>query len=196
MKPFKKIKDVNKKDAHDRLIDLNRQSEYISEGCEACIKNRPLEFENYPFYIFAHKRDLGMDERHSLFNDDLHFSLVDATYIKKYNSFSEVPSARLIWSPRLTKPFPQTNSMLFKAYPPTDMIKVIWILPAQDLWGQYTKGKLTESSIISESIEKFKNRRSELSEKEEDDLPEEKIDAIYKEMSKNKSFYAYSRELV
>ena len=56
-------------------------------------------FGDYPFYIFAHTR-----------TDD------------------DGVTKRMIWQPRLTKPQAQTNSMLFKAYPSTDNVKIIWSL--------------------------------------------------------------------
>jgi hypothetical protein len=113
-------------------------------------------FGDYPFYIFAHAR-------------------TDEDGVTK----------RLIWQPRLTKPKAQTNSMLFKAYPGTDVIKVIWMIPAPELWSQYAKGLMTQNKTVSESIEDFQHNRNKLEEKEEDDLSDEKIDAIYKEISLN-----------
>jgi hypothetical protein len=113
-------------------------------------------FGEYPFYIFAHAR-----------TDD------------------DGVTKRLIWQPRLTKPKAQTNSMLFKAYPGSDLIKVIWMIPARELWPQFTKGKMTENKTVSESIHNFQMNREKLEEKEDDDLSDDKIDAIYKEISKN-----------
>lgn len=113
-------------------------------------------FGDYPFYIFAHART----------EDD-------------------GVTKRLIWQPRLTKPKAQTNSMLFKAYPGKDIIKVIWMIPDRCMWDQYQKGKLTESKIIAESIHDFQNNRSKLEAKEEDDLDDQIIDQIYKEISRN-----------
>lgn len=111
-------------------------------------------FGDHPFYIFAHARTL-----------------------------EDGVTKTLIWQPRLTKPKSQTNSMLFKAYPGTDVIKVIWMIPARELWEQYTKGKMTENKTISESIEMFKTNRNKLEEKEPDDLSDEQIDQIYKEIA-------------
>lgn len=111
-------------------------------------------FGEHPFYIFAHTRT---DEDGS--------------------------TKRLIWQPRLTKPKAQTNSMLFKAYPGTDMIKVLWMIPAREMWDQYTKGKLTQNKTVCESINDFENNRAKLEQKEEDDLSDEKINQIYKEIS-------------
>lgn len=113
-------------------------------------------FGDHPFYIFAHAR-----------TDD------------------DGVTKRLIWQPRLTKPKAQTNSMLFKAYPGTDVIKVIWMIPAPELWGQYAKGLLTENRTVSESIYAFQFARDKLEEKEEDDMTDQQVDNIYREISKD-----------
>jgi hypothetical protein len=75
--------------------------------------------------------------------------------------------------------------MLFKAYPGTDTVKIIWIIPPREMWSQYQKGKLTASKIVTESIEEFKNNRHKLEAPEPDDLSESEMDAIYKEISLN-----------
>lgn len=111
-------------------------------------------FGNVPFYIFAHAR-----------TDD------------------DGVTKRLIWDPRLTKPRAQTNSMLFKAYPGTDQIKIIWMIPARELWGQYNKGLLTENQTISQSINDFEHNRHRLEAKEDDDLGDEAIHKIYLSIS-------------
>lgn len=120
-------------------------------------------FGDHPFYIFAHART----------HDD------GVTKI-------------MIWQPRLTKPLAQTNSMLFKAYPGTDQIRVIWMIPARELWGQYQHGLITQNKTVVESIDNFIYRRGLLEAKEDDDLSDEAIDEIYEEIS----FYARHRQLV
>lgn len=115
-------------------------------------------FGNYPFYIFAHAR-------------------TDDDGVRK----------RLIWQPRLTKPKAQTNSMLFKAYPGTDIVKVIWMIPSPEMWDQFQKGLLLENKIVSESIYNFKYFKDKLEANESDDFSDEKIDAIYSEISANAS---------
>ncbi len=162
---------INRLDAHDRFQHFTKQSFDISECCQDLINQRP--FGNHPFYIFAHTRTIGMDEKLKLFLSG------------KYKSMEDVPEKTLIWQPRLTKPEAQSNSMLFKAYPGTDVIKVIWMIPAPELWSSYAKGKITENKTISESIEMFKTDKKKLEEKEDDDMTEEQIDKIYKEISRN-----------
>lgn len=176
---------VNILEAHDRFKEFTKQADYISEGCEECIANRPKEFGNYPFYIFAHKRELGVDERVAMYNSDLQSAIVSISYLRKYTDLRNVPTARLIWSPRLTKPKAQENSMLFKVYPPGNNIKVIWIIPDKALFGQYNKDDIVENHVVKESIVTFLNNKIKLEHKEEDDLPDHIVDAIYKEISLN-----------
>lgn len=113
-------------------------------------------FGDHSFYIFAHTR-----------TDD------------------DGVTKRLIWQPRLTKPKAETNSMLFKAYPGKDIVKVIWMIPAREMWDQYKKGNVTANQLVTESVYAFQNKREELEAKEEDDVNEAEFDAIYKEISLN-----------
>lgn len=116
-------------------------------------------FGSHAFYIFAHTR-----------TDD------------------DGVTKRLIWQPRLTKPRSQSNSMLFKAYPGSDIIKVIWMIPSVELWAQYTKGKMLENKTVCESIHKYKNDRKELDAPESDDLSDEAINQIYTSISRAANF--------
>ena len=113
-------------------------------------------FGDHPFYIFAHTR-----------------------------THEDGVTKRLIWQPRLTKPSAQSNSMLFKAYPGTDIVKVIWMIPDQHLWAQFSEGKVTENKTICDSIRLFVNEKHLLEEKEPDDLTDEQINAIYRQISVN-----------
>ena len=176
---------IDRLETHDRLLQFKKQSDYISKGCEDCIRNRPKEFQNYPFYIFAHAREISVDERISIYNDDLKDSLINPRYVRNYKDLGDVPTSRLIWVPRLTKPQAQENSMLFKAYPPGDNIKVIWMIPARELWNQYDKGKMIENSLVSESIYYFKTNKEKLEASEGDDLPDWRVKAIQKEIGRN-----------
>jgi len=186
---------VTRIDAHDRLLLFKEQQDYISKGCQDCINNRPDEF-TVPFYIFAHQRTIEMDERMSIYNQDLRCSLMNPDCIRKYTTISDVPTNRLIWTPRLTKPAPQSNSMLFKAYPGTDNIKVIWMIPAPEMWDQYTKGNMTESQVVGESIYNFKNNKEKMASPEEDDLSMEDVKRIYSEIAKNPKYGRAKFEMI
>lgn len=111
-------------------------------------------FGEHPFYIFAHMRT--------------HDNGVDKI---------------LIWQPRLTKPKPQTNSMLFKGYPGTDIVKIIWMIPAREMWSQYRQGVITENRMVYDSIRDFQYNIKKLEEREDDDMSEDQVNAIYRELS-------------
>lgn len=175
---MKEIKKVSRAETHDRFQHFTHSEFDIGRFCQRIIDERP--FGDHPFYIFAHKRELGLDERCSLFMDPR----------AKFKSWDEVPTTRLLWQPRLTKPASQENSMLFKAYPPSDAVKVIWILPDKSLWGQFKKGKMCENKVVAESIEMFINNKQALDKPEEDDIDEERARDIYREIlsGKNRSY--------
>ena len=170
-------------ETHDRLLQFNEQGNYIAKGCQDCINNRPVQFD-MPFYIFAHSRTIEMDERISIYQHDMISAHIDPMYVRQYHSFDQIPTARLIWTPRLSKPIPQPNSMLFKAMIPTDNIKVIWMLPARELWEQYEKGLMLENQIVVESINQFKNDFDSISYPEKDDLPDQRVKEIYDDISR------------
>lgn len=127
-------------------------------GIDECIENlvKSRPFGDNAFYIFAHTR---LDE-----------NMIDQN---------------LIWQPRLTRPRPQTNSMLFKAYPLTGEVRIIWILPKKELFGQFKKGNVVESEVAVWSIDMFLNHFDKLSENEPDDLSDEAIDQIYRTISRS-----------
>jgi hypothetical protein len=172
---------VNILDAHDRNKHYNKQAESISKACQEVIDRR--EFGDHPFYIFAHARTVGMDEKLAIFQDDLAQFISNPNYLRKYNTLADVPEKRLIWIAKLLKPKAESNSMLFKAYPGTDLIKIIWMIPARELWEQFEKGKLTENESIYNDICMYINNREKLEEPEDDDPTDEEANAIYKELS-------------
>lgn len=178
---------VTRTDAHDRLLQLQSQGDHISQGCMDCIANAPEEF-TMPYYIFAHPRTIDIDERKAMYSQDVRECLMNPSLPRRFKSVEDTPSTRFIWMPRLTKPKAQTNSMLFKYYPGTDNIKVIWMIPDRSMWPAYQKGKMTESSMIGQSIFDFENNRSHLEDREPDDLCEEDVNRIYAMVSKN-SYY-------
>lgn len=111
-------------------------------------------FGNRPFYIFAHSRTEDNGR-----------------------------DTRVIWQPRLTKPRAQTNSMLFKVHPGTDVINVIWMIPKRELWEQYQKGSLTENETVVTSIYNFTHHRQRLQESDDSDPSDAEIDAIYRDLA-------------
>ncbi len=85
--------------------------------------------------------------------------------------------------------------MLFKAYPGTDLVKVIWMIPARELWSQYAKGLVTENKTVYDSIQAFKNHRNTLEEKEADDMTDKQVDDVYKELSRDARSKAYRSQV-
>lgn len=110
-------------------------------------------FGDHNFYIFAHAR-----------TDD------------------DGVTKRLIWQPRLTKPLPQSNSMLFKGNPNNGEIRICWILPPHEIWGEYKKDNMVYSDISAWSIYMYQNKYEELCQPERDDLSDAEIDSIYTEL--------------
>lgn len=116
-------------------------------------------FGDHAFYIFAHTR-------------------TDEDGVTK----------RLIWQPRLTKPKAQTNSMLFKVKPGSDNVRVIWMIPAPEMWKNFQSDQLTANETILKSINDFRYNREKLEEREADDLTDAQIDEIYRDISLNAQF--------
>lgn len=154
-----KILTLNHLETHDRFLDFTQKhNDYISKGCQDCIDNRPEEFGNQCFYIFAHAR-----------TDD------------------DGVTKRLIWSPRLTKPQAQSNSMLFKWYHP-DIIHIKWVIPAEELFSQFSPEKMTHNPTIWSSIVEFMKDQKRMSQREEDDASEEMVKIIYTSIAHNSKF--------
>ncbi len=147
---------IDKLEAHDRFLQFTKRSAQSDDIDECCLDMiRNTPFGTLPFYIFAHTR-----------TDD--------------DGFTQ----RMIWQPRLTKPTAQVNSMLFKVYPPKEDVEVIWIIPKRELWEQYKLGNMTQNKTVLESIDAFENRRQQLEQKEDGDLPDEAVDAVYRSIGK------------
>ena len=164
---------IDRHEAHDRYEYLMNQEFDIGKCCQSLIDQKP--FGDHKFYIFSHARQIDTDEMISLYQQDLYLP----ESCRKYKSLDDIPTIRLIWQPRLTKPKAQENSMLFKADPTNDIIEILWIIPRKELWSQYIKGKITESSVIHESIHNFLHDVKSLERPEQDDLSENEIRAIY-----------------
>ena len=170
---------VNRLDAHDRFSAItNRENQDIGKFLQSIINRRP--FFDYPFYVFVHKKQLGLDERIAMFNKDA------ASYTpfkaRKYNTLSDVETDRLIWQPRLTKPKAVPNTWLFRVQPGSDAVEIVWMLPQEELWDEYNKGKMTENQFVIESIHDYQFNREKLEEKDPRDLSDEMVKKVYGEV--------------
>ena len=155
---------LNRLETHDRLLHFQQdQWETVSKGAEQCLKENPDAIaiqQKCPYvYLFAHPR-----------------------------TAEDGVTKRLLWQPRISRPKPQTNSFLFRAISNRDTIEVCWLLPPREMWGQYTKGNVTESDIVSWSIDQFKNNWKGLDAPHPEDISEERAKAIMKEIIQFKKF--------
>jgi len=106
-------------------------------------------FGDHPFYIFCHPRT---DE--------------------------DGVSKRYIWSPWIWKPRAQTNSALYKAYPGSDIVKIMWIIPPREMWKVYEAGNLFENEIIVNSTYLYDYNIPKLEAPEPDDPTPERAQQI------------------
>ncbi len=146
---------LNRLETHDRMLEFNKQWETINQGCLDCIRNVPNEITS-PFYVFAHARTVDRDEQVSMIYDNFG------------NPHFKTPSMRLIWSPRITKPQAQSNSYLFLAQKNTDTVRILWLIPAPELWQQYEPGKMTHNPDVWTSIVNYKHHKAKLNEPDAD----------------------------
>jgi hypothetical protein len=147
---------IDRLETHDRYKIFTSRDSENSKSIGECVQDivDQRPFGNHPFYIFSHAR-----------TDD------------------DGVTKRLIHHPRLSKPRAESNSILTKVYPGSDLVKVFWMIPAEELWKQYEKGNVTECYSAAWSIFMFKNKRHELELREPDDLSDEVIDKIYRDIA-------------
>lgn len=153
---------LNILEAHDRLLHFKKdQAQTIFQGAEDCLKKNPdsLFFQSRsPYvYLFAHPR-----------------------------TADDGVTKRMLWQPRLWKPKAQTNSYLFRAISNTDLIYVCWLLPPEEMWDQYDKGKVTASEDVAWSITHYRCNRAKLEADDPNDLTDEQGKPIMQEWIYNK----------
>jgi hypothetical protein len=149
---------VNRLETHDRLQHLIKdQSLNIARGASDCLSKNPfslaLQDRSHYIYLFAHPR-----------------------------TAEDGITKRMLWQPRLTKPKAQTNSYLFRAKSKSDILEICWLLPPEEMWGQYKKKNVTESEWVLWSIDQYINNRKKLETNEPDDLSDKQIESIYREI--------------
>lgn len=145
---------LNLFDIHDRHEYFTKKSSFSSSiGKRVQKEIDSRPFGDHAFYIFAHARTEEDGFRKGIY-----------------------------WQNRLIKPSCETNSMLFKVKPGSDEVRIIWMIPEEHLWKEYEKGKVCESSVIAESIKMFKQNRKALEKREPDDLNDDQVRAVYREI--------------
>lgn len=85
--------------------------------------------------------------------------------------------------PRLTRPEPLPGTTLMKVDPkhPEEAI-IVWTLPNQENFGLYKHGKMFADQFVSECIDKFLKNPNSLIQPDPDDLNDEQIRQVYKEL--------------
>ena len=110
-------------------------------------------FGDNPYYIFVHTRQTDTTLDH-----------------------------RVIWQPRMIKPIPQLNSMLFRVPRGGGDFQVIWIIPPVEIWREFDKGQIHHNDVVGESIYLFQKRFQELAAPFVDDLTSEEAQDVMFEM--------------
>jgi len=149
---------INRLETHDRLLHFHKdQWENIAQGANDCMTKNPLSLaiqEKCPYvYIFAHPR-----------------------------TAENGVDKRMLWQPRVSRPSPQTNSYLFRGFSKTDMVEICWLLPPEEMWGQYDSGKVTANEYVMWSINQYKTNRIFLGLPHPEDLSDEKGRFIYRDV--------------
>lgn len=148
---------LDRLETHDRYLEFMKISEMIDQGIQDCKNNVPDTIK-LPFYIFVHKRTLGMDEKIAIFNQELLYPFKQ----RRFKTWQEIPEKRMIYCPYPRRPKPQSNSWLVRVQKDSDIIHVIWIIPEEELWGQFGKGLMCENELICKSIELFRTNPVQL----------------------------------
>src|ERR1700728_4663900 len=149
-----KVMQLNVLDTHDRLVEMRKSiAKVLSQGAEECRKKNVdavfLQSRSPYIYIFAHVR-----------------------------TEEDGATKRMFWQPRLTKPNPEPNSYLFRLKSHTDVVEVVWLLPAMECWSQYKKGNVTESDKVEWSISMYQHNRDVLKRRHPPDLTDEQVKPI------------------
>jgi hypothetical protein len=136
---------LNRSETHDRLLQYQKQQQSIGDAVFECIRNVPEGIKS-PFYVYGHSRSVSYDEKVSILLD----------------GYGEAPDARLIWTPRISKPKASPNTYLFLCNKNTDVIQIIWMIPKREIWNEYKPGQMTHNENVWVSIQNFIHFRDEM----------------------------------
>jgi hypothetical protein len=104
------------------------------------------------------------------------------SFIKRVDDASGIK--KMIHQPRLTKPEPIPGGTLMRVDPRDPYTAtLLWTLPNDQNFNLYKKGKMYADPFVHECIERFKKNPKEMMRPEVDDLTDEQIREIYKDMS-------------
>lgn len=147
---------LTKNKIHENILFFKGNSEQgYCDMVQKIIASKP--FGKYPFYIFQFVKRVD-----------------DVTGEKKMYHY-----------PRLTKPEPLPGTTLLKCNPENpEEVTIIWTLPNQENFGLYKSGKLFQDEFVYDCIQKYLKNPQELMKNDPDDLSDEKIMEIYREIKK------------
>jgi hypothetical protein len=130
----------------------NTERDYVN-CVQSLISSKP--FGDHKFYIFSIVK-----------------RVCDTSGIKK-----------MYHQPRLTRPEPLPGTTLIKVNPkyPEEAI-LIWTLPNQENFGLYQHGKMFADPFVHECIEKFLKNPKDLMRPDPEDLSDEKMRELYKDI--------------
>ncbi len=90
---------------------------------------------------------------------------------------------KMFHQPRLTRPEPVPGTTLIKVDPnDPSVVTIIWTLPNQENFGMYKDGKMFANSFVYECVEKYKKNPKEFMHPDPDDLSENQIREMYKDL--------------
>lgn len=139
-------------------------------------------FETHDRFLHFQTRDYGADAQAKKIVDSKPFG-DNPYYIFVHTRQTDTTlDQRVIWQPRMLKPVPQLNSMLFRVGKNATEFDVIWIIPPVEIWPEFDKGNIHENEVVKRSIYMFTKRFSELSMPFPDDLTGEQAQNVLFEL--------------
>lgn len=132
-----------------RNVKENSRKSYV-DTVQKIIRSDP--FDGHKFYIFS--------------------------FMKRVDDMAGVK--KMYHQPRLTRPVPVPGSTLMRVDPKNpEEATIIWTLPNEESFGMYKVGMTFTDPFVFECIETFQKNPRKFMERDEWDLPEEKIREIY-----------------
>jgi hypothetical protein len=106
------------------------------------------------------------------------------SFVKRVDDMSGVK--KMYHQPRLTRPEPLPGTTLMKVDPSSpETATIIWTLPNQENFGLYKAGKMFSDPFVHECIETYLKNPRELMRADPDDLNDEQIKQVYKELKQD-----------
>lgn len=106
------------------------------------------------------------------------------SFIKRVDDSTGVK--KMIHHPRLTKPEPLPGHTLLRVDPKDpDSMKIMWTIPNQETFGLYKYKKAFGDRFVYECIQTYQKNPKQFMQPEPDDLSDDQIREIYKQMKQS-----------